>query len=614
MVLDSITIVGMHKVYKHTYNFGNFTYLFGTNGSGKSTVIQAIQLALLGYIPGTPKTKAGVFSHANGDVMSVKLDMLDDGRTVSIFREWRKTESSVSSTFCITPESYDISDIIGCAELAILDYPAFIGMTANKLKDWFISFLPKYATGIILRSYINENLDNLDSVADTEYIESVIDEVPHGICSIADVQNANQMFKEHLAAKRDELARTVATISDLTYYEDCEYDESRERSIRCELAIVQTNLESAHKLLIDANIVDQYKDSLRSISNDAPYDSYEEDPCLLDLSDRILFTETHISDLSTCIVSSMSDIAELRYRLTSVPKPDANGQYICNFTGAVCESISLKFQNVLESNKSVQEQLDSAQNQLARYQADADQLKTELQELYNRKHQKMDLYTRKADLKQKISAYVYTKNPAELESDIAVYTAQLDVLHTELEKISANRIWQDNIHRLMCTKAACEQTIDVLKSLVRLTDVNGVQTKIMQDGFTVLTDIMDPLLQEVLGNDTIQSAFIMESAANSFSFGIRLGGLYVPYDLLSSGEKCIYALAMMIALSVKSSSALKLLIADDILDHLDDIYAERCFKMLYNQNLVCAVIAGVKKCNDIEVKNSTIFMGDVYYD
>ena len=51
MRIKSVHIQGMHNVEDKTYQLSNATYFYGENGAGKSTVLQAIQLALLGYIP-----------------------------------------------------------------------------------------------------------------------------------------------------------------------------------------------------------------------------------------------------------------------------------------------------------------------------------------------------------------------------------------------------------------------------------------------------------------------------------------------------------------------------------------------------------------------------------
>lgn len=55
--VDSVVIQNMRKFEVRTFRFKPHcvNYLVGSNGCGKSTVLNAIQLALLGYIPGKRK-------------------------------------------------------------------------------------------------------------------------------------------------------------------------------------------------------------------------------------------------------------------------------------------------------------------------------------------------------------------------------------------------------------------------------------------------------------------------------------------------------------------------------------------------------------------------------
>ena len=61
MEVKSVTIEGMHNATRKHYDLGSLSYLYGKNGSGKTTVMQAVQLALLGYIPGTNKRTSDIF-------------------------------------------------------------------------------------------------------------------------------------------------------------------------------------------------------------------------------------------------------------------------------------------------------------------------------------------------------------------------------------------------------------------------------------------------------------------------------------------------------------------------------------------------------------------------
>ena len=140
--IQSVEIEGFHNVDKKHYEFKNLNYLKGPNGSGKSTVLQAIQLALLGYIPGSNKTKEGIFRHSNGKVLAVTINLTGD-EDVKISRIWSGTGNNISSVLDIEPKGYDISDLISNVELPIFNFSEFLNLTANKQKDWFLDFLPK---------------------------------------------------------------------------------------------------------------------------------------------------------------------------------------------------------------------------------------------------------------------------------------------------------------------------------------------------------------------------------------------------------------------------------------------------------------------------------------
>lgn len=142
MKLSSIKIQGMHKVKSKTYDLSGFRYFHGENGAGKSTVMQAIQLALLGYIPGTDKNKSAIFKHSNAPEMIIQLTVDDNGHPIVITRSQQKKGKEISAYCDVKPSTYDIKGIVGNLELPVFNFSEFIGMTANKMKDWFINFLP----------------------------------------------------------------------------------------------------------------------------------------------------------------------------------------------------------------------------------------------------------------------------------------------------------------------------------------------------------------------------------------------------------------------------------------------------------------------------------------
>ena len=130
MKIKSITIEGLHNVLEKKYDFQNLNYLYGPNGAGKSTVLQAIQLALLGYIPGVNKTNAAISKHARGSNIVVRCELLDEKSEAiyTITRSWTKTGKSVSSHVSVEPEGFEIADFISELELPVYNFNSFMSI------------------------------------------------------------------------------------------------------------------------------------------------------------------------------------------------------------------------------------------------------------------------------------------------------------------------------------------------------------------------------------------------------------------------------------------------------------------------------------------------------
>ncbi len=96
---------------------GPNTLITGKNFSGKTARLQAIQLAILGYIPGLPKTNPGIFQLASGNPLEVHVQ----GRDFEILRTWKKTGKSVEKSAAVSGLPDDTGPLI-----AMLDAQDFL--------------------------------------------------------------------------------------------------------------------------------------------------------------------------------------------------------------------------------------------------------------------------------------------------------------------------------------------------------------------------------------------------------------------------------------------------------------------------------------------------------
>ena len=182
-------------------------------------------------------------------------------------------------------------------------------------------------------------------------------------------------------------------------------------------------------------------------------------------------------------------------------------------------------------------------------------------------------------------------------SDVIDFTDvddEIKELEDTLVKLKANKLYSETIDSLTSEMFKVDNEVQIYKHWIELTGVNGLQNMTGDSNpFTNLEDSMNVYLKAVFGDD-VTSKFNLVTKANSFSFGIERKRQYIPFNLLSSGEKCLYTLALMLSLVKVSKSPLKIVMVDDLLDHLDNHNIAELFKSLQTVEDIQMIFAGVK--------------------
>lgn len=126
----------------------------GPNGSGKSTRLQAVQLAMLGYIPGK-KTNAETFKLSSGDEMTAGLQMDSFSFDRSVIRAEKlkgtgSKEVKYSESITVSPNKGEknstqmnarISAEIGNFPM-VFDFQQFLDMSDAKRREFIYSLSP----------------------------------------------------------------------------------------------------------------------------------------------------------------------------------------------------------------------------------------------------------------------------------------------------------------------------------------------------------------------------------------------------------------------------------------------------------------------------------------
>lgn len=600
MKLSSITIRGMHKVTNKTYDLSGFRYFFGENGAGKSTIMQAVQLALLGYIPGTDKTKTAIFKHSDGRAMSVELTLDDDGRQIVISRTWERKGKDIVAKSGVSPAVYDTKGIVGNLELPVFNFNDFVGMTANKLKDWFMNFLPPADAEIDWDYELSNSIADFGKILDQEFFNSTVDYVKslaNENSGVQLVREFNAYLKEQLSAYKAAQTRMQSTIQNLIYYNDCDDSQSIEEltqtnkeaqllldSLHTNLLKVQQNMKLEEKL----NFFSQYI-TASSLGEDSLYSAAsvrlnEYEKSLAVLEDRKSILEKQITELN----------AEFRDK-----KKIAESSGKCPYTCEGCTTIT----NLITVFKNEMEKLREKINDLTAQMAGLDREIRDMNNMINSERVQMveieKAYSQYELVSSQMNMDVKGVTVEELTAAIKKIEAEISNRRDVIIKLEANKKYEELTDKLANEKYTVEQNIEILKLWCKLTDVNGLQSKLMKAPFDKLADKMSEYICKFFeGTGKFKSAaFMLTEKANSFSFGVTdSNGTYIEFDLLSSGEKCLYTLAMLLCIVEVSDSPLKLIMIDDLLDHLDADRIKDCFKTLYANRDVQILLAGVQPC------------------
>lgn len=585
MKIKSVLIEGMHNVDKKLYNFDGSTYFHGPNGSGKSTVLQAVQLALLGYIPGTNKKPSDIFEHSNNHMMSVTVTIDNDGSDVKIRRTWNEKKNSVSSDVVIEPESFDIDSAIGNVELPIFNFSDFMNVSANKLKEWFISFLPKSAGSFNWESIINTPMDNgLKASEHTiEYANSVC---AHLDSDIDGVKTFHDQMKALLSVKNADQKRLLASIQSLVHYDDFDDEidvESTNRIISNLQDTINKSREYAQIKASNAKINEMIASiecpdcSIDDLVKQKTSINAEFDKKLSEIESNITLLESNLHSISAMKKAKYGVIA-------------SNG--ICNYTNEVCASLKAK----VEDFKS---EIAAADEEISQLTSQIDKEKATWRELQNERNTKLSKVTAAISNAQRLELLKtqLADIPENFEApDIDFCYSEISRLQMMVAMYEANKRYDQLVETLTKDKFAVDNDIEVIKAWIKLTDANGLQNSLMSLPFEELTADMTKYVRKLYRRDDIQTKFILSEKPNSFSFGLTINDSYIPFNLLSSGEKCIFTLAMMLCLVSRSNGSLKLVMIDDLLDHLDDAKAEMLFQSIAEIDDVQIILAGVKNC------------------
>lgn len=603
MKLNKITIQGMHNIISpKRYDLSQHNYFYGKNGAGKSTILQAIQLALLGYIPGYDKTNKGIYQHSNSKTMSVTLELLDNGNIIEIERSWTKLGQSIKADTNITGTDKKIDEITNGLILPVYDFNDFMKLSSNKMKEWFLEFLPSNTVEINWEDEIsNITMNYLHSNNIKERVLSYISQSDKdGKELIVDV---NSHIKELISYTKAQVDSIQNTIKELVRYDDAPIKSGEQ--IRDDINRLNQQKLDRERWLVNKERNQTIQTQLKwyeqtyssdTLMNDPKYIKYQNE--IEQVRSKIHTIEEQQPDLKNKINKLSEMVIELQHKVKAKKEIIA--------TEGICPLCKSHIEHLVESAKNdvaeLQAEFDNEYRELQSLKEQYEKNKSELLLLDKQFNEAVHRATEVGNGYNEIQNLKAQLKDVEDRDDLDTnYDEMIKELTDDLIKIQANNKYDELVTRLIADKIRFENELDVLKELKKLTDVNGLQTKaIAESPFNKLKEKMDELLVAVFGS-SYRADFIEEGKSNSFDFGVMIDNKYVSYTTLSSGEKCMFTLAFTFALLSLSDCEIKVILVDDLFDHLDKDNANKLFTSLYNmKDNIQTVFAGVNKCENCD--------------
>ena len=161
------------------------------------------------------------------------------------------------------------------------------------------------------------------------------------------------------------------------------------------------------------------------------------------------------------------------------------------------------------------------------------------------------------------------KNLEKPEYSSSEYAQKLQALNDDYVKASANKKYEELMEVVQKSKFEIVPKLAYVKDMIKKTGENGLQSTIMKKPFEELQKSMNEIFISCNLSEIGVPVFKLEEKANSFSFVVNRGG-FIPFEMMSSGEKCVFLLIFLVSLLSISDSEFKFVMIDDLFDHLDE--------------------------------------------
>lgn len=578
--VQRIDIKGMHKVDRQKYQFEHINYISGPNGIGKSTILQAIQLACLGYIPGYKKTNDAIMSHSNCNQLEVNV-VHDEGILTRKFTK-SKTVKAVKDE-----DSDAFTEELKLIELPIFNFSEMMNMTANELKTQITKLSGDSDSTINWNLVFANYLKNENSI-----VQSTIKQISMMDGDLPSVKSAAVYIDDKIKFVKEQIKRLSGALqAQVQYDEDTQFvNEAEVQNQERELTekLMQISKHNQQVLMYEKYKSDLENYKLRSANYfklKSEVDAIEEQ-----LKNNPDFDKLSDLEIRKDVITNQINL--LQRQMTNVKSG------LCPvLESVVCDKLQSKYSEL--------------QSQLEKLKLEYDTITEECRPLIN---EKLKL-TNEINFKtSEMFATHFNENEVaphisdtDIPDDMEIWD-ETDIKHNleNLRQIVSNIAKNKAIDAQNATYQrelfVYEECLEVLKEFKTIFGINGLQQQMAKQGLSQFSDIVNQYIHRLFG-DNVDFTFIISEKSNSFSMGLTKDDGYVQYANLSSGEKCLFMVAFMITVLKLCNPPLDVIMIDDMLDHLDPSNAIILLEAIKDVTEIQFILAGVNELPEMDFVN-----------
>lgn len=561
--------------------------IHGKNGSGKSTIVDAIIISQLGYLPRYGKQASKTMFGARDKSMAIGMTLSDGFKVERVFSGTRSRASTETTTFPggVTKDEARATVLTNLGNCTIsFDLEEFLALSDAKARQYIFSILPVDQEKFNREDIISDRKMDYENVWSQGMV--VQDGIIHVLSWLKSQLSDERKIKKNAESAQKELAERTAELSETPG--QIKSKKSELDRLIADLPVIQTRIESATAPDKRTDLSNKIEELRLQIA--------EKKGMLTGAKSSYKDKREKLDDLPGGYVLEFGDkkerLEELRISLAKQKAINVfDGSLVA---GHICETcrqeitedhigvlkkskfkiisgISNTEKQIFDLDEEIQKIIISHNQQMELLSENRINLKSTINskstEINRLNAEILNLEKTQNELLDQMSAMgdpdTEPVSVEDLEKQKEVAQEQIKILREEIGTLTRQKETMGNLEDANVKAEESREKITWLKDEVKA--FSKVLGEILEDSTGPFMNNVNLILQHVNEGYSFYLDLINETMTKDlFEMGWDRDGIKIPFASLSNGEKALFGLAFQCAVIEAENPPIKVLLADNI--------------------------------------------------